>query len=195
MDIDLNRQPYNKNSRKNSIILQISALIATLSIIVFGLNYFKIIDLKRSSQKSIATPTPGTIDPKLRKTLPFMSCPIQNCNRGIVVRNASSSAYSISFDNLPTGSTISAVLSGKFTRVNSSTFTIENTQRGILATYSIKTNAIKMQVNLSDVTENQPIGTLGSGPNSLILSAIATITNQSLHLESGKDGKYLTSQD
>lgn len=195
MNIDLNSQSYNKNSRKNSIILQISALIVVVAIIIFGLNYFKVINLSSLMQKKNIVQKSQPVPSSIRNSLPFLSCPLKSCGSAAIIKDASSSAYFLMFNNLASGAALLAATDGNFTKINSNTFTIENKQRGILVKYEIKSNSVKLNPNLATVADKQQIATLGNGQNSLTLSAIATITKQYLRLGLGTAGQYLTSQE
>ncbi len=174
-------------------------LMVLLLAIITYLNIYPVSFLSFLHPKITTAPTPTTTvsqteRDKILRNVPFLSCPIPNCLGGKVIQDASTSAYTIQFDNVSPNTKISAVIDGTLTKTGN-TITIVNTQREISVKYVIKSSQLTIPDNLTTVKENQTIATFGSGPNSLNLSAIAIISKLFIHLNLGPDSKFLISLD
>lgn len=143
--------------------------------------------------QSAVTPPP----PEVRKTLPFISCPLSPdiCKTGQAIAEGvagGQNIYGVRFSNIPKDSTILASLSGQ--KISSAgSFTISNTDRGIEVRYLISGDF----TSISDaiVTENLVLGSFNGSSNTLTLYATATRAKQSVQLGIEKNGQYLTSQE
>lgn len=200
MENDYSSQSYNRNSKLNSFLLKISAAIILVFIFFITINYLDIVNFKNFQNQPTPTPSPTSLDQKIKTSLPFLSCPFSQelCKTGKLISTPSgkfNTNYSIQFNNIPPKATLSAAISGNITYSNSNIINIDNPKRGVKVTYSIKTSQLTIQKDLKTVAENQPIATLGTGPNSLNLSATATISNLSIHLNIEPQGKFLVSLD